>query len=497
MLFAWKEDMELNGMKYLDPSRGEGFLLFQMLDCSSISKRFAMRMTAIIPAANQSRSRAHLPFCPLGTTAYLIAVTWSYLSSIIEYFVQSIGLFPLNNHHANLPSTMNTIDATEHYETSANDPHPSLLTIIIDTNPSAWSLLSQSLSLSQAIADILVFINAHLACNYANEVAVVASHNHKASWLYPRQPPHPPHQTTNSTDPDGDIAMNGSSNPSTAAPPAGSVNKYRPFREVEEQITHHLHELLKSTQPDDIRSTTSTLMAGALTMALSHINRRSIAWAEAQGGNPDLEAANAATADTGTPAATAAGGRGSSAAGTELEGLQARILIVSVSSSTDSAHQYIPIMNGIFACQRLRIPIDVCKLSGDAVFLQQASDATRGVYMALGEPRGLLQYLMMAFLPDQRSRRHLVQPTRVDVDFRAACFCHRRVVDVGFVCSICLSIFCEPPENGDCLTCGTHLDMGDYGAKPAVVARRKKKKKLRPNGASNAGTPTPTPTPGP
>jgi transcription initiation factor TFIIH subunit 3 len=101
----------------------------------------------------------------------------------------------------------------------------------------------------------------------------------------------------------------------------------------------------------------------------------------------------------------------------------------------------------------------------------------------------------MAFLPDQRSRKHLVLPTRVDVDFRAACFCHRRVVDVGFVCSICLSIFCEPPENGDCLTCGTHLEMGDYGAKPAVVARKKKKKKARPNGT--AATPTPTPTPGP
>ncbi|KAF7116880.1 hypothetical protein CNMCM5793_005461 [Aspergillus hiratsukae] len=145
-------------------------------------------------------------------------------------------------------------------------------------------------------------------------------------------------------------------------------------------------------------------------------------------------------------------------------------------------------MNCIFACQRLHIPIDVCKLSGDAVFLQQASDATKGVYMSLSEPRGLLQYLMMAFLPDQRSRRHLVQPTRVDVDFRAACFCHRRVVDIGFVCSICLSIFCEPPENGDCLTCGTHLEMGDYGAKPAVVARKKKKKKALENRAVRSAT---------
>lgn len=266
------------------------------------------------------------------------------------------------------------------------------------------------------------------------------------------------------------------------------VSKYRPFRIVEEQVTRNLHQLLDSTRDEDLQTTASTMMAGALTLALSHINRRTIAWDEAHGGADPSDPSSATRTSGGGP-----GNSGREDASTE--GLQSHILIISVSSSTDSAHQYIPIMNGIFACQRLRIPIDVCKLSGDAVFLQQASDATRGVYMGLSEPRGLLQYLMMAFLPDQRTRRHLVLPTRVDVDFRAACFCHRRVVDVGFVCSICLSIFCEPPENGDCLTCGTHLELGDYGAKPALVARKKKKKKTRPNGTPGATTPTPTPGP--
>lgn len=59
--------------------------------------------------------------------------------------------------------------------------------------------------------------------------------------------------------------------------------------------------------------------------------------------------------------------------------------------------------------------------------------------MHLKNPQGLLQYLMMAFLPDQTSRKDLIAPTQEVVDFRAACFCHRKVVDVGFVCSICLS----------------------------------------------------------
>lgn len=263
-------------------------------------------------------------------------------------------------------------------------------------------------------------------------------------------------------------------------------NMYRPFRLVEEQVTANVRELLASTDVSDVTAS-STMIAGALTLALSHINRRTMTWAETHG-NTDVDTAGA-PAGSATTATAVSGGDVSL-------GLRSRILIVSVSSSTDSAHQYIPIMNGIFACQRLQIPIDVCKLSGDAVFLQQASDATRGVYMSLTEPRGLLQYLMMAFLPDQRSRKHLIVPSRVDVDFRAACFCHRRVVNIGFVCSICLSIFCEPPENGDCLTCGTHLEMGDYGARPAVLVKKKKKKKARLNGSSAAATPTPTATPG-
>lgn len=45
----------------------------------------------------------------------------------------------------------------------------------------------------------------------------------------------------------------------------------------------------------------------------------------------------------------------------------------------------------------------------------------------------------MAFLPDRYSRNFLNLPTQDQVDFRAACFCHKQIVDIGFVCSVCLS----------------------------------------------------------
>ncbi len=232
-------------------------------------------------------------------------------------------------------------------------------------------------------------------------MAVVASHSHRAVWLYPRPP---------SLSEDVEMSDVTSSH-------LNNANKYRPFALIEDSLLRSLRELISTTTENDISTTTTTQMAGALTLALAYINKATINY-------------SGITTDTKTPPT-----------GMDTNempiGLQSRILVVSVSG--DLAHQYIPIMNTTFAAQRLRIPIDILKLAGDTVFLQQASDATKGIYMQLRSPQGLLQYLMMAFLPDQMSRKHLIAPTQEVVDFRAACFCHRKVVDVGFVCSICLS----------------------------------------------------------
>ena len=47
--------------------------------------------------------------------------------------------------------------------------------------------------------------------------------------------------------------------------------------------------------------------------------------------------------------------------------------------------------------------------------------------------------LQWVFLPDISSREHLALPLALQVDYRAACFCHQKLVEVGFVCSVCLS----------------------------------------------------------
>jgi transcription initiation factor TFIIH subunit 3 len=79
----------------------------------------------------------------------------------------------------------------------------------------------------------------------------------------------------------------------------------------------------------------------------------------------------------------------------------------------------------------------------------------------------------MSFLPSPSLRTALAVPTQRAVDLRASCFCHRRVVDVACVCSVCLSsasahlprcpgltrapVFCQPVPV--CKTCKSKFPM--------------------------------------
>ena len=318
-------------------------------------------------------------------------------------------------------------------------PPPSLLVIILDTNPLAWNQLSSTITLKQAVSNLLIFVNSHLAVNHANKVAIIASHPDRASYLYPVTRKARASSTAKHADEhtkrDIDMKDAGATKPDVAA---DTANKYRPFAIVEQQVLASLSDLLAKTDADVLANDgNNTMIAGSLTMALAHISKTGLAY------GPLSDSASAGNGNSRNEAfgGMAPGGNaGDPSDGTNFAAraaLTARILIVSVSG--DLARQYIPVMNAVFAAQRLRIPIDVFKLAGDTAFLQQASDATGGVYVAPHTPQGMLQYLMMAFLPDQTARQWLVPAVESAVDFRAACFCHRNVITTGFVCSVCLS----------------------------------------------------------
>lgn len=420
---------------------------------------------------------------------------------------------------------MDAVDATTHYEIYATEETPSLCAVVVDTNPRAWAAIKDDLPIAKALANILVFVNAQLAYSSTNQVAIVASHTNRAVWLWPT-PPKQAHNNNNGDDvdmadaDDDDASSNTKKKPTTTAKQGrASASKYAQFAQIESSILASLRELMTSTTESDL-ATTTTQISGALTLALHHINKQSILLSATDGSSQ----AAAASKGGGGGGANAAGLASSAAAGS-LQGLHARIVVVSVSDSSPA--QYIPTMNAVFAASHAGIPIDILSLRGTATFLQQASYITRGTFLEAASPQGLLTYLMFGFASSIDTRQtvttttqgagqagtraaidgasgleQLISPSTVSVDFRAACFCHRRVVDTGFVCSVCLSIFCEAPAGAECLTCGNQLALGRYGAKPAVVPRKKKKKrKLGVNGepllagssqpSSVAGTPKP------
>lgn len=379
---------------------------------------------------------------------------------------------------------MDAVDVSEHYEVTAAADTPSLLSIVLDTNPRAWAALSESLPLSRAIANILVFVNAHLAFSNANQVALIAAHLDKAVWLYPTPPSSSsskPAAAAAVPDGSGDIPMQDASVLIASQQPfaSSSANKFPQFAQIECDVLASIRKLMDGTSEADLSSTT-TQLAGALTLALCHINKATQALCSPTANLEDAQKASAAAAAAG---------------GTAPPTLRGRILVVSVSDSEPS--QYIATMNAVFAAAHQHVAIDTLSLSGDPTFLQQACFNTNGTFLAVEHPHGFLTYLMFGLIADTEAREALVAPTHDTVDFRAACFCHGRVVDTGFVCSICLSIFCELPENAECLTCGTRLALGDYGAKPAVVPRKKKKKRRAVNGTPREGTGSAAGTPRP
>lgn len=288
--------------------------------------------------------------------------------------------------------------------------------------------------------------------HHLNEVALLASHSDSTHWLYPE------------TGASGSTRDKSSSNGASSTG-GFSSQKYQTFAAVESSLVRNLHKLVSETTPERIKSKTTTLIGGALSSALAYISRQNITHSPSAF-DPFSGETPTATISSVLPIA----GNGSLDS-SQNPPLTSRILIISVSG--DLASQYVPVMNTIFAAQKLRVCIDVLKLFGDTVFLQQASDATGGVYLSPSSQsspgsngsagtdpsapakdpaendssgrapaqrmQGLLQYFMLGFLPDPITRRALVMPGLTDVDLRAACFCHRKVVNIGIVCSVCLS----------------------------------------------------------
>uniref|UniRef100_T1J6K6 General transcription factor IIH subunit 3 n=1 Tax=Strigamia maritima TaxID=126957 RepID=T1J6K6_STRMM len=133
------------------------------------------------------------------------------------------------------------------------------------------------------------------------------------------------------------------------------------------------------------------------------------------------------------------------------QNISSRILIIT--PCNDYKSQYMNFMNVFFTAQKQNVVIDACMLDGDSGLVQQGCDLTHGIYLKIPHLSGFLQYLLWLYLPEPHLRKYLALPPPVKVDFRAACFCHRDLIEIGYVCSVCLSIFCN--FSPICSTCQT------------------------------------------
>ncbi|KAF8236571.1 Tfb4-domain-containing protein [Tricholoma matsutake] len=304
------------------------------------------------------------------------------------------------------------------------------LSVVIDFSPSQWHQSAHNvnpypLSLNSFLSQLLAFLNSHIAFKHENTLAVFGAFPGKSVMLY------------SSTDLPTDNQVI-------------DANSYPPFKLVDSTI---ITRIMKELDNIEGQEDAPCALVGAITKALCYINRTT----------------SRSTSTTAIPTATL-----------DLADLpDPRILILSV--SPDLSSSYIPIMNSIFSAQKLKITIDVCQLYGpDSVFLQQAAHLTGGSYIFLERRDALLQHLTMSFLSPPSIRKILSVPTQDKVDFRAACFCHKNIVDIGFVCSVCLSIFCQPVPV--CSTCRTKF--------PIKTLQRLNS--LRPSLPSNSSRPTRT-----
>lgn len=299
----------------------------------------------------------------------------------------------------------------------ASEDEVSLLVIVVDVNPIWWGQQANrepQFTLSKCLDAVMVMGNSHLVMTRTNKLAIIASHCQESHFLYPCK-------LWKSGDGHGD------DNASTSGD-----GKYELLSIANDFIAEEIKNLMSRTEVKG--NQTDTLLAGSLAKALCYIHRVA----------KELEA------------------------GQEMK---SRILVVK--AAEDCALQYMNFMNVIFAAQKQSILIDACVLDSDSGLLQQACDITGGLYLKIPQKIALAQYLLWVFLPDSDQRSQLVLPPPVHVDYRAACFCHRNLIEIGYVCSVCLSIFCN--FSPICTTCETAFKI----PLPQVV--KSKKKKLKPS----------------
>jgi len=139
-----------------------------------------------------------------------------------------------------------------------------------------------------------------------------------------------------------------------------------------------------------------------------------------------------------------------------LAGSPASTRLVCFHSSPDPLGQYIAFNNGARSAHHMGVVIDSVVLGAmPSVFLQQAAHQTGGLYLhpATELHKGLLHYFLHLLLPPAELRTEIHLPPRTSVNLKAHCLCHKRFCETAFMCTTCLSLWCQ--ASAVCPACST------------------------------------------
>ena len=132
------------------------------------------------------------------------------------------------------------------------------------------------------------------------------------------------------------------------------------------------------------------------------------------------------------------------------------------------------LMSCVFVCQHRGYIIDSINLNRSSQnFLKQASLKSDGFYFQRSSlqdksclpDKGLMQLFLHVFNISREERRHFKMPNSTKNSSSASCSCHNLKVDLAWVCSVCLGIYCKRAKEetkGECRFCGSLYDLVDF-----------------------------------
>ncbi|GAW81718.1 RNA polymerase II transcription factor B subunit 4 [Plasmodium gonderi] len=139
------------------------------------------------------------------------------------------------------------------------------------------------------------------------------------------------------------------------------------------------------------------------------------------------------------------------------ENMNSRIFLLDISNQTYVyTNQYTQLMNIAYNAKRNSIIIDVFSLNYKIQLLEQICNITNGLYIDNSIFSNinctdhiediLTQTIIFWFLPSKISRKYFSNTYLNDDTNIAVCSCHNKQVDIAYICSCCLAIYCSEKD---------------------------------------------------